>query len=166
MCECQSPDRVAGRINWPIIKSSANAFLSGGLKYGCVNILNAFLIWPVQRNHVYRRTSDGKFWFVIVCCNHFSRDNKVWLLPAQYHPWRCCFVGSKLLLLLKHLVEIQLVPHVIHNGSISSYSIVSVLLIFLLFLKILFHMFSFPQVAQWPEKEEKEQPMFGEEYDW
>lgn len=26
--------------------------------------------------------------------------------------------------------------------------------------------FILSQVAQWPEKEEKEQPMFGEEYDW
>lgn len=25
---------------------------------------------------------------------------------------------------------------------------------------------SLSQVAQWPEKEEEEQPMFGEEHDW
>lgn len=30
----------------------------------------------------------------------------------------------------------------------------------------LISLFFLSQVAQWPEKEEEEQPMFGEEYDW
>lgn len=35
-----------------------------------------------------------------------------------------------------------------------------------LFVSPLFFSFSLSQVAQWPEKEAEEQPMFSEEYDW
>lgn len=70
MCECHSPNRVAGRINWPVIKSSANAFTSEGLYYGCADVLKAFLRSRGSPPLAYRWTSDGKLWFVLVCCSH------------------------------------------------------------------------------------------------
>lgn len=30
----------------------------------------------------------------------------------------------------------------------------------------MYSLFTLSQVARWPKKEEEEQPMFGEEYDW
>lgn len=120
----------------------------------------------MQPTPAYSQTSDGKSWFVIVCCNHFLAGNKVWLLPGQYPPWRCLWVTS----LLFCCSNIWLRYNGFHMWSTADPYQVTVLFLFywffFFFFNLILYLFSFPQVAQWPEKEEKEQPMFGEEYDW
>lgn len=103
----------------------------------------------------------------------FSRGNKVWLLPGQYHPWRCSWVTSVLFCWIQTALVAQTSgwgttgstcdPQRIHIKLQYCFCFID---FSFLFFNLILYLFSFPQVAQWPEKEEKEQPMFGEEYDW